>query len=52
MLSHDVCDTMTWEQFKIMIKEEFNISENKQIVLYQSKVINSLDIIRKSIETR
>ena len=51
VIQYDVCDTMTWEQFKIMLKDEFNISENKQIVLYQSKVINSLDIIRKSIET-
>ena len=51
LIHYDVSDTITWEQFKIMLKDEFNISENKQIVLYQSKVINSLDIIRKSVET-
>ena len=47
-VSYYLNDNTTWSQFKEMLYSEFNINESKQIIMYQSKVIDSLDIIRKN----
>ena len=49
-ITYNLDETVSWCQFKQMLQKEFNVNENKQIIMHQAKIIDSLDIIRKSEE--